>query len=64
MYVADSKNKRAVLLDPKGKFLSEWKITENANPEMYSPTRVSTAAGRAYFIDTSNDRIVVLETSL
>ncbi len=61
LHVADSENKRAVLIDPEGNFLAEWKLTEDASPEMYSPSRVATHDGRAYFVDTSNDRIVVLE---
>ena len=52
-----------VLLDRSGNFLATWKLTENGQPEMYSPSRVATAADRAYFVDTSNDRIVVLKIS-
>jgi hypothetical protein len=59
--VADSANKRAVLLGPDGKLLSRWALTEDAHPEVYSPTRVAADARHAYFVDTSNDRIVVLE---
>ncbi|MBI2890167.1 MAG: hypothetical protein HYY13_05220, partial [Nitrospirae bacterium] len=61
VHVADSANKRAVLLDARGGFLAEWKLEMDAHPEMYSPTRVTAADGRAYYADTSNDRIVVLE---
>ena len=64
VHVADSANKRAVLLDSEGNVLAEWKLTDDAHPEMYSPSRVATHEGRAYFVDTSNDRIVVLEISL
>ena len=63
VHVADSANKRAVLLDPRGNFLAAWKLREDVQPEMYSPSRVATAGGRAYFVDTSNDRIVVLKIS-
>ena len=61
VHVADSANKRAVLLDSDGAFLATWKIIEDARPEMYSPTRVATDGRLAYFVDTSNHRIVVLE---
>ena len=61
VHVADSENKRAVLVDSEGNFLAEWKLTEDAHPEVHSPTRVATGAGRAYFVDTANDRVVVLE---
>ena len=61
IHVADSANKRALLLDANGNLLSEWRMTDDAHPEVYSPTRVAAAADRAYFVDTSNDRIVVLE---
>ncbi len=63
MHVADSANKRAVLLDPRGNFLAAWKLVVYTQPNMYSPSRVATAAGQAYFVDTSNDRIVVLKIS-
>ena len=43
--------------------LSEWRLAEDAHPEVYSPTRVAADAGRAYFVDTSNDRIVVFEVN-
>lgn len=61
-HVADSAHKRAVLLDEHGAFLTAWKLVEDRHPEIYSPTRVATAGGQAYYVDTSNDRIVVLET--
>ena len=61
VHIADSAHKRAVLLDSTGRFLAEWKLTEDAHPEMSSPTRVATVGDRAYFVDTSNNRIVVLE---
>ena len=60
-HVADSANKRAVLLDPQGKLLSRWMLEDDDHPEVYSPTRVAADSRRAYLVDTSNDRIVVLE---
>ena len=63
VHVADSANKRAVLLDSEGHVLAEWKVSEDGHPEIYSPTRVATAGNRAYFVDTSNDRIAVLEVN-
>ena len=63
IHVADSANKRAVLLDADGNLLSEWQLDDDAHPDVYSPTRVAASAGRAYFVDTSNYRIVVLEVN-
>ena len=60
IHVADSANKRALLLDADGNLLSEWQLADDAHPEVYSPTRVAADARHAYFVDTSNDRIVVL----
>ncbi len=60
MHIADSGNKRAVLLDRAGAFLTEWSLTEDANPEIYSPTRVVIVEQNVYYVDTSNDRIAVL----
>ena len=60
MHVADSANKRAVLLSETGAFIAQWALADDAHPEVYSPTRVAASKGRAYFIDTSNDRIAVL----
>ena len=60
LHVADSANKRAVLLDGAGNVLSEWALADDDHPEKYSPTRVATDGRHAYFVDTSNDRIVVL----
>ncbi len=61
IHVADSANKRAVLLGDAGSFVSEWKLTDDSNPKVYSPTRVAASGDRIYFVDTSNDRILVLE---
>ncbi len=63
VHVADSGNKRALLLDSDGRVLAEWKLTEDEHPESYSPVRAATDGSRAYFVDTSNDRIAVLEVN-
>ena len=60
MHVADSAGKRAVLLDGDGSFIAEWKLAEDANPKIHSPTRVAVSGDRIYLVDTSNDRIAVL----
>jgi DNA-binding beta-propeller fold protein YncE len=61
IHVADSANKRVVLLDREGSYRGDWKVTDDANPGVYSPERVATTSdGRVLAVDTANDRILVL----
>lgn len=61
MHVADSGRKRVVLLSASGALETEWKLSPDAHPETYSPTRAAVRGKRVYYVDTSNDRVVVLE---
>lgn len=63
IHVADSANKRVVLLDPHGRFLGDWKMPDDRRPKVYSPTRVAVFGDKVLAVDTANDRILVLEVT-
>ncbi len=61
LHVADSAQKRVVLLDRDGSYRGDWKVTGDANPGAYSPTKIAaTPDGKVLAVDTANDRILVL----
>jgi len=60
MHVADSGRKRAVLLSALGALEAEWKLSPDAHPETYSPTRAAVWGKQVWYVDTSNDQVVVL----
>ncbi len=61
LHVADSAHKRVVLVDKDGSYRGDWTVTDDANPGVYSPTRVAvTPNGKVLAVDTANDRILVL----
>ncbi|MDE2142668.1 MAG: cation transporter [Elusimicrobia bacterium] len=61
LHVADSANKRVALLDREGSYRGDWKVTDDANSGVYSPTRIAAMPdGRVLAADTANDRILVL----
>ena len=65
IHIADSANKRVVLLDGKGQYRGQWKLTNDKQSNVYSPTRVATTPqGTILAVDTANDRILVLEVRL
>lgn len=61
VHVADSANKRVVLLDREGRFRGDWKMQDDGKPKVYSPTRVAILGDKVLAVDTANDRILVLE---
>lgn len=63
IHVADSANRRVVLLSPEGRFLGDWKM-KDGKPNVYSPTRVALLGDKVLAVDTANDRILVLEVLL
>lgn len=63
IHVADSANRRVVLLSPEGRFLGDWKM-KDGKPNVYSPTRVAVLGDKVLAVDTANDRILVLEVLL
>jgi len=60
LHVADSANRRVVMLDAEGSFISAWALKEPK--ENYSPTMVAVSpdGSRVYATDTANDRVLVL----
>ncbi|MBI5631316.1 MAG: cation transporter [Elusimicrobia bacterium] len=61
IHVADSANKRVVLLGAKGDFEGEWRPADDRRPNVYSPTHIAAGPrGRIFAADTANDRILVL----
>lgn len=61
LHVADSAHKRIVLMDRDGSYRGDWTVTGDANPVVYSPTRIAaTPDGKVLAVDTANDRILVL----
>lgn len=64
VHVADSANKRLVLLDAEGRFLGDWRVQDDRRPKVYSPTRVAVLGDKVLAVDTANDRILVLEVTL
>lgn len=63
IHVADSANRRVVLLSPEGRFLGDWKM-KDGKPNVHSPTRVAVLGDKVLAVDTANDRILVLEVLL
>lgn len=63
IHVADSANRRVVMLSPEGRFLGDWKM-KDGKPDVYSPTRVAVLGDKVLAVDTANDRILVLEVLL
>lgn len=61
IHVADSGNRRLVMLDAHGRFVNEWALRDPS--DQYSPSMVAVSpdGSRIYATDIANDRVIVLE---
>ena len=61
IHVADSANRRIVMLDSAGRFMAEWGIRERG-PGFHTPQMVAVSpdGGRLYATDLDNSRVLVL----
>ena len=60
VHVADSGRRRVVALSLSGEVLASWRLEDDDNPRILSPTRVAATPDRVYAADPANHRILVL----